>query len=78
MDKKVFDKLIVTAKKYYDKAQVAEGELFAYLEQELQNVDLEGIPSKAENADNVKDAISCYLHYDEYSPLQIWNELKVK
>lgn len=33
------------------------------------------LPTGAENADNIEEAISCYIHYGEYNPEGIWNDL---
>lgn len=41
---------------------------------QLQSETLE-LPSEAENADNIGDAISCYIHYGEYDLESIWHEI---
>ena len=41
---------------------------------ELSNECLE-LPTNAENADTVEDAICCYIQYGEYSPENIWKEI---
>lgn len=41
---------------------------------ELPNECLE-LPTDAENADTVEDAICCYIQYGEYSPENIWKEI---
>lgn len=69
-------KLIEKTKKYYDKAQKSEEELFNYIEKICPDVDLECIPSNAENADNIKDAITYYCQYGEYSSDEIYEELE--
>lgn len=76
LNKSEFMKFIEKTRKYYDKAQKAEEELFNYIEKICPDVDLECIPSNAENADNIKDAITCYCQYGEYSSDEIYKELK--
>ena len=41
---------------------------------ELSNECLE-LPTNAENADTVEDAICCFIQYGEYSPENIWKEI---
>lgn len=41
---------------------------------ELTNECLE-LPTDAENADTVEDAICCYIQYGEYNPEDIWKEI---
>lgn len=36
---------------------------------------LSDIPSNAENADNLEEAIHCYMQYGEYDPDLLWDEL---
>lgn len=76
MDKTEFIKLIKRTKRYYDKAQKSEQELFDFLEDSYPYIDLEDIPSQAENADSIKDAVTCYCQYGEYTPEKIYEELK--
>ena len=35
------------------------------------------LPSNAENADNLEEAILCYMQYGEYDPDELWEELKM-
>ncbi len=32
--------------------------------------------SDAENADDISQAINCYIDYNEYTPEKIWDEMK--
>lgn len=57
-------KLLQIAKKAYEKAQEAEAAVYIALEDMCLDLDA---PTKAENADNLGEAVSCYLCYDEYS-----------
>ena len=44
----------------------------------LENIGLSdpsSIPSKAENADNIRDAIDCYMQYGEYDVDKIIDEI---
>ena len=70
-----FVKKIETAREAYKWAQLLEESLFNELEMSFENVDLEDVKSNAENAENIKDAICCYLSYGEYSPDEIWNDI---
>jgi len=62
-------------KKAYNKAQEKEQQIFDALAKQFPRMDLEDCVSNAENADNVKDAITCYLQYGEYIPEMIWDEI---
>ena len=75
-DKQEFMSRINKAKRAYDKAMLFEQELFDYLEDCFPYVELEDIFSNAENSDNIKQAITCYLAYGEYYPLSICKELQ--
>lgn len=76
MKKNKFMNLIENTKKYHDKAQKAQDDLFKYIEEEYPEIDLSDISTNAENADNLEEAISCYCQYGEYSPEKIYEELK--
>lgn len=75
MTKSEFIRKIESAKKAYDKAQEKEQQLFNALAEQFPRMDLENCVSNAENADNVKDAITCYLQCGEYVPEMIWDEI---
>lgn len=75
MTKNQFIKKVERVRNAYIKAQVLEESLFDELEDVFDGLDLEDIDSKAYNADNVKHAITCYLHYEEYDTDRIWDEI---
>ena len=77
MTKSEFVKVVESCRKAYAKASEKEEQLFAKLESEFNGLDLEDCPSNAENADNVKEAIACYMLYGEYEPEEIWNEIQM-
>lgn len=70
-----FCKNVERVRNAYMKAQSMEDKLFDELRASFSEVDLEEIESGACNAENVKDAIICYLHYGEYDPEKIWYEI---
>lgn len=69
-----FEKALRAAKRKAKAAQEAENGIFDLLEDMC--IDAECIPSEAENADNLKDAITCYLSYGEYSVAGIMREIR--
>lgn len=76
MTKSEFIKKMESARKAYKKAEEKERQIFDELEKQFPRIDLEmDCISNAENADNAKDAITCYLQYGEYYPDMIWDEL---
>lgn len=75
ISKSEFTKKINKARRITEKAQLAEEELFEYLDECFPNTELEYIPSFAENADNIKHAITCYISYGEYNVNDIYREL---
>lgn len=75
MTKSEFVRLIESGRKAFDKAQKKEEELFTALGNQFPDLDLETCPSDAESADNIKEAICCYMQYGEYDPESIWEEL---
>ena len=75
MTKNQFIRMVDRVRDAYAKAQTLENSLFEELEEAFDGVDLEYIDSNAYNADNAKDAIMCYLHYEEYDPDRIWDEI---
>lgn len=66
-------KLLQKAKKAYEKAQEAEMDVFRALDDMC--LDLEA-PSEAENAENLNEAVACYLNYGEYSLSGLMKEIK--
>lgn len=75
MTKSEFIKKVERVRNAHEKAQMLENTLFAELEMAFDGIDLEEVESKAYNAENVKHAIMCYLHYEEYDPDRIWDEI---
>lgn len=69
-----FEKAMRAAKRKADAAQEAENAIFRLLEDMCIDADL--VPTKAENADNLKEAITCYLSYGEYSLSGIMREVR--
>ena len=66
MDKKGLNEIrtqLRKARRMYETAQINEMKLFDMLEKE--NIDLDTVAEFAPNADNLGDAISCYLCYNE-------------
>lgn len=64
------------ARNAFIRAQNKEDEIYRLIDSEYNNLDLSRIPSKAENADNLYEAISCYLSYGEYNIDLLWEELQ--
>lgn len=64
------------ARNAFIRAQNKEDELYYLIDSEYNNLDLSHIPTKAENADNLYEAISCYLSYGEYNIDSLWEELQ--
>lgn len=69
-----FEKALRAAKRKANTAQEAENTLFGLLDDMC--IDAESVPTNAENADNLKEAITCYLSYDEYSVAGIMREVR--
>ena len=69
-------KLLQKAKKAYEKAQEKEAAVFRMLEDDM-CLDMEA-PSEAENANNLGEAITCWLSYDEYSLAGLIKEIRAQ
>lgn len=69
------EKLIRKAKKAYEKAQEAEAAVFQMLDN--MHLDLEA-PSEAENAENLDQAVACYLNYGEFSLSGLMSEIRMQ
>ena len=69
-----FEKILKSAKRKALVAQEAQDEVFRALEDMC--IDAESVPSDAENATNLGEAICCYLDYDEYSLSGIMREVR--
>lgn len=78
MTKTEFKKLLERGRNAHIKADSITQELFNKLEEDmgLRCSVLSDIPSNAENADNLEEAILCYMQYGEYDPDELWKELK--
>ena len=70
MKKVDFIKKCNQAREYVLKMNSIMQEIF----DELPNECLE-LPTDAENADTVEDAICCYIQHGEYNPEDIWKEI---
>lgn len=77
MTKSEFKKLLERGRKAYVKADAITQELFDKLDSDmgLRSFVLEDIPSNAENANNISDAICAYLQYGEYDADSLWEDL---
>lgn len=65
------------ARNAFIRAKNKEDELYDLIDSEYNYLDLSHIPSNAENADNLYEAISCYLSYGEYNIDSLWEELQL-
>lgn len=70
---KELERLIRKAKKAEDKSKDAEANVFALLD--TIGIDLDA-PSAAENAENIGDAVSCYINYGEYGLTNVMREIR--
>ena len=75
MTKGEFCKLLESGRNAYQKAEQKTQIIYSRIEEDFEDIDLSEISTGAEDADNVNDAITCYLQYGEYTPEQIWEEL---
>lgn len=69
-----FEKALKSAKRKAVAAQKAQNHIFELLEDMC--IDAEEIPTKAENASNLGEAITCYLDYGEYTLSGIMREVR--
>lgn len=72
---KTFLKLLDHARHKHNQAYNAEYKLFSYLESK--GISLDTIQTGAPNADNLGEAISCYLHYGEYTEEDLAREVEL-
>lgn len=70
----IFKRLVGKARKKQTEATAATALVFEALEDMC--IDPEEISSDAENADNLKEAICCYIGYGEYSIAGIMKEVR--
>lgn len=65
--------LIKKARRAFQKAAEAHMAVFEALEDMRVDID---VPSVAENADNLRDAISCYIQYGEFGLENLLSEIR--
>ena len=72
-----FKRLLRSGRQAYIKAVKIEEKIFAELDKdmELRKINLDEIVTNAPNADNMLEAIYCYLHYGEYDIDSLLNDL---
>lgn len=70
----VFKRRLEKAKRKAEESAFAENAVFAALDDMC--IDAEEIPTAAENASNLKEAICCFLSYGEYSLSGIMREVR--
>lgn len=70
----IFERILKRAKAAAEKAQAAERMVFKALEDMC--IEPSEIPTSAENAENLEEAIACFLEYDEYSVAGIMKEVR--
>lgn len=75
MTKSEFIKTMNSARNAFMKAQEKERKIFDKLSEEFPRLDLDDCITNAENAENVQEAISCFLQYGEYNATEIWEEI---
>ena len=69
-----FERILKRAKAAAEKAQATERMVYKALEDMC--IDPEFVPTGAENAENLEEAISCFLNYNEYSISGIVREVR--
>lgn len=69
-----FRRRLERAKRKSEESALASWAVFKALEDMC--IDAEEIPTEAENASNLAEAISCFLDYDEYSVAGIMREVR--
>lgn len=75
IQKNKFIKDMESCRTIFINAMERESRIFAEIEDAFPELDLSNCVTFAENANNIQDAISCYLQYGEYSPKKIWGDL---
>lgn len=74
MTKSEFKRILQRGRNANIKANEITQKLFDELENDMGFI-LDDIPSNAENADNIAEAICCYMQYGEYDADLLWEEL---
>lgn len=77
LTKEEFKLKIRQVRNAYIRAKNKEDELYDLIDNEHHSLDLSDIPTNAENASNLHEAISCYLSYGEYDVDSLWEELQM-
>lgn len=77
MTKNEFKKIVEKGRKIYIKADENTQELFNRIEGDfgIKEAVLQDMPTNAPNADNVEEAICCYMQYGEYDIDSLWEDL---
>lgn len=68
-------KLLDEAREAYQQAEKKERELYDVINYHFAGPDLQSVPTEAENASDLEQAISCYIQYGEYNIDGIIKEL---
>jgi len=77
MTKSEFKRILQKGRNAYVKVNKITQELFDKLDEDmgLRESILKDIPSNAENAENITEAIQCYMQFGEYDVDLLWEEL---
>lgn len=71
----VFERMLKTARMAAVKAQ--KDEYFVFQALEVMGINAKEIPTDAPNANNLEEAVSCFLQYGEYSVAEILKEVRI-
>lgn len=77
MTKSEFKRILQKGRNAYVKVNKITQELFDKLDEDmgLRESILMDVPSNAENAENITEAIQCYMQFGEYDVDLLWEEL---
>lgn len=76
MKKSEFKKLMERSRNYAIKMQETTALLRREIEETFPDLELCEIETDSYNAENLEQAIECYIQYGEYDTDSLWNELK--
>lgn len=76
MTKSEFKKLMERSRNYAVKMQETTALLRKEIEETFPDVELCEVETGSFNAENLEQAIECYIQYGEYDIESLWNELK--
>lgn len=76
MTKSAFKKLIETSRNYAVMLQKTSALLRNEIEEAFPDVELCEVDTNSFNAENLEQAIECYIQYGEYDIDSLWEELK--